>query len=233
MTTALMPLDPAVSPQQISRVLTIRANLLPEEITAGRNTRRLRLVVIGAVVIVMALLGGWYALAVQQKQLADQDFADVTDQVNVERNNQKKYQPLTQTINQKATIDKQLKTLLAKDLSWATMLDSLRAAGDVSQVNITSITGVLAAEETEAVSADTLPSTSDATTVATLTIVGTAPDKKTIADYIVALGEVENVANPYLTTATKNDNVLTFTLNADVTSTALCGRFTIPCTGGK
>jgi Tfp pilus assembly protein PilN len=233
-TTALMPLDPAVSPQQISRVLTIRANLLPDEITAGRNTRRLRILMIGAVVIVVALLVAWYAYAVQQKQLADQDLADVTEQVSVERNNQKKYQPLTQTINQKETIDKQLKALLANDLSWAALLDSVRATGDSAEVKITSISGTLAAEKTGATNADALPSTSGATTIASLTISGTAPDKKTIANYIVALGEVDNLANPYLTTATQSETGVTFTLNADVTATALCGRFTTPCkTGGK
>ncbi|MET0416107.1 MAG: hypothetical protein ABW022_08820, partial [Actinoplanes sp.] len=56
-TTALMPIDPALSAQHVSRIPPIRANLLPSEITSGRNARRTRLVLIGAVVVVLALLG--------------------------------------------------------------------------------------------------------------------------------------------------------------------------------
>ena len=58
-TTALMPIDPAVSPQRVARILPIRANLLPSEITAGRNARRTRFALIGAVLVVVVVLARW------------------------------------------------------------------------------------------------------------------------------------------------------------------------------
>jgi hypothetical protein len=229
-TTALMPLDPA--PQQTNRVLTIRANLLPPEISVGRNARRMRGGVVVAMVVVLGLLGAWFAYAYHQKNLAGADLTDVTQQVNTVRSNETKYQEVTKVKAQNELIATQLKTLLADDLVWSDVLDDLQSTASKNGVTITSIAAIAADKQSTSAN---LPSTSGETTVFTLTIGGTAPDKKTIAKYIDALTSVDNVANPYLTAATQGDTgSVSFLANADVTSDALCGRWTRTCpTGGK
>jgi Tfp pilus assembly protein PilN len=231
-TTALMPLDPA--PQQINRVLTIRANLLPSEISIGRDARRMRGGVLVALVVVLGLLVAWYGYAYHQKTLADADLAAMTRQVGIVRDaeNQKKFQEVTTVKNQNDTITTQLKTLLAGDLPWSGILDDLRGTAAKSGVTITSISAAVA--DKQSASSASLPSATGKTTVFTLVIAGTAKDKKTIAKYIDALGGVAGVANPYLTAATQNTDGVSFLADADVTSSAVCGRWTKPCaTGGK
>ncbi len=231
-TTALMPLDPATSPQQIARVLNIRANLLPAEIMAGRNARRMRLIVIGAVALVAVLLGVWYAHAVSEKSAADRELDDVSAQVTAIRVSQNKYNSVVALKTQNETITKQLASLMAKDLSWATLTDTIRDTGTTAGVKVSGITGSL----TDGGGSNTLPSAaSTGATVMLLQITGTGPDKKTVAKYVEQLGELPNVTNPYLSSATQNDtsatgsSTVTFSLSAAVTSSALCGRFTTAC----
>lgn len=237
-TTALMPVDPASSPQSISRVLSIRANLLPAEIMAGRNARRMRVVVIAAVVLVAVLLGAWYAHARSEKSEADQELTDVSAQVAIVRQSQNKYQDVVTIKTQNEAITKQLTTLMANDLPWATVIDTIRDAGTDTDITISGISGSLADGTS---SANSLPSASTASTVVTLQITGSGPDKKTVAKYVEALGALPDVANPYLSSATQNEAAVpggaatvTFTLSAEVTTKALCGRFTVTCkAGGK
>ena len=237
-TTALMPVDPASSPQSISRVLSIRANLLPAEIMAGRNARRMRVVVIVVVALVAVLLGVWYVHALNEKKLADQDLADVSAQVAAVQKSQNQYQGVVTIKSQNETITKQLTALLAKDLPWNTVTDTIRDTATETGVSIAGISGTLAGGTgTE----NALPSTSTAAAAVTLQITGSGPDKKTVAKYVEALGALPNVTNPYLSSATQNEaavaggaSTVTFTLSAEVTTKALCGRYTVTCkNGGK
>lgn len=233
--TALLPLNPAVSPQQVARILPIRARLLPQEITAGRSARRMRSFVIAAVAVVVVGLGGWYVAAYQDEKQAIRDRDAVNTQVNTARNaqNADDYRQVTAVLQANQAYASQLKTLMADDLPWSVLLDDLRSMGTAKQVTIDSIAVTVA--DKVATSTTAIPSSSTASTVATLTISGTAKDKKTIAGFITALATVHGVANPYMTTAAEGKGSTSFTVNADVTSTALCGRFSaIKCkTGGK
>jgi len=224
-TTALMPLNPAVSPQQVARILPIRAKLLPQEITAGRRARRMRSFVIAAVAVVVVGLGAWYADAIQDEKRAIRDRDAVNAQVTAARNAQNAdgYHQVTTVIQANQAYATQLKTLMADDLPWSVMLDDLRSLGTAKQVTIGSI--AITVPDKVAASSTALPSASTASTVATLTITGTAKDKKTVAGFITALAGVHGVANPYMTTAAETESATSFTVNADVTSTALCGRF--------
>jgi type IV pilus assembly protein PilN len=230
-TTALLPLDPATTPQQISRVLNIRANLLPPELTAGRNARRMRVFVIVAVVLVAALLGTWYAHARSEKSQATEELRAVTAQVDKARENPGVNNKAATVKKQNETITAQLKSLLARDLPWATLTDKIRTTGTESGVTVSTITGALT-DTASATSA--LPSTTSASTVGSLQINGTGRDNKTVAGYVDALGKLTGLTGTYLTSATQSDTGVTFTLSAQITSTALCGRFTTACkSGGK
>jgi hypothetical protein len=224
--TTLLPLGGAISPQHMSRVLNIRANLLPPELTARRNARQMSLVVIVALVLVAGLLGTWYAHTRSEKGQADQELDRVSAQIIQAHKSQVQDGKGAAVKEQNETIAKQLKGLMAQDLPWAKLINEVRATGTDAGVEVSDITGSLTDAET--VSAG-LPSTTSASTVASLQITGTGADKKTIAGYVDALGDLPDLASPYLTSATEAEGGMSFTLSAQVSSTARCGRFTTTC----
>ncbi|MEV6847202.1 PilN domain-containing protein [Actinoplanes sp. NPDC051411] len=233
MSTSLMPLDPAMSPQQVSRLLPIRAKLLPAEITSRRNAHRMRAFVIAGVVLALAGLGGWSAQAYHDHSLAEDDLTAVNAQIAKVNStmNDPQHAQVTRTINDNKAISDELKTLMANDLRWSTLLDNLRSTGTASNVTLSQISVSLSEAGTA--------TTTSAGAVATLNLQGAAKDKSTIAGFIKKLGAMSGLGNPYLTTASQSsetgaDRHYTFTISADVTPSALCGRFTTPCkTGGK
>jgi hypothetical protein len=229
MTTALMPLDPASTPQHVNRVLGIRASLMPSEIAAGRKARRVRVGIVGAVILVLALVGAGYGFALHQKSVADDGSAAVADEVNKARSARGKFSAVTKVIGENDTLTANLKTLLADDLRWASLMDTVRSVGLPIDVKITSISGSLTTQSAVAAAAVNLPSTSKLASVVNLNISGSAPDKETVARYVDTLGQQPSFANTYFSTttdSTDNDKkVVSFTMSADITTDALCGRY--------
>ena len=223
-TTALLPIDPAVSPQQIARVLPIRANLLPAEITAGRRAKRVRIALIGAVLAVVVVMGLWYVYAVQQKATATENLEVVNNQVRLAQQSKTRHTELTRIINEQEVITKELKTLLANDLPWAKTLDTVRATGTAAGVTVTEIVGTMSVPQNG--------TAGDA--VVTLSVTGSGSDKKTVALFVERLAEVKGMTDPYLSTATQNEDKVDFALTVELTPDAFCGRFTTACkTGGN
>jgi hypothetical protein len=236
-TTTLMPLDPAVSPQRVARVLTISANLLPEEIVASRRARRSRTWVLIALALVILLLAGWYLQANHDRSNATKELDDVTSQTAATQRNQNKYSEVVEVRNETDTLTKELKTLLVGDLPYSTLLKTLRTTGTAAGVTIIGVTATLnSIEAGTGAPAAALPSDSSAATIGTLVITGSGPDKPSVAAYADKLDALKTVANPYVTSVvtSKSDGV-TFSLTADITSSASCGRFTNECksTGGN
>jgi iron uptake system EfeUOB component EfeO/EfeM len=237
MSTSLMPLDPAMSPQQVARLLPIRANLLPAEITDRRRARQMRTFVIAGVVLALVGLGGWSAAAFHQHSAAEDDLAAVNSQIAQVNStmNDAKHSKVTKTIADNKAVSEELKTLMASDLRWSTVLDNLRTTAGNSNVTISRITAALSAP-----AGGSATGSSAASPVATLSLEGKAADKSTIANFIKKLQVMPGLGNPYMTAATQSVNetthqsFYTFSINADVTSAALCGRFTTACKpGGK
>jgi hypothetical protein len=232
-TTTLMPLDPALSPQRVSRVLTISADLLPDEVVAGRRARRSRGWVVVALIVVIALLAGWYVWAGRQVIDANDDLSLVTRQATDQQKRQTKYREVVDVQNQATSITKELKALLANDLQWANLLNTLRSTGSKSGVAVLGINAALAQPAGNSTTTGSLPSATKDAKVGTVTITGGAPDKPSIAKYVDALSHLNSVANPYLTTATKSDSAgdqaWQFSVTVDITSATLCGRFTTKC----
>lgn len=256
--TSLLPVDPAVSPAQANRILTIRANLLPEEITAGRSARRTRGGLIVAVVLVLAVLGGWYYYAVQQLDTANDNLEAASGQVARAQQAKRGFAGVTGIINDRDALTADLKALMANDLPWATTTDKLRANAAAAGVTIDEISGMVlmdpAATTTPADSADTASTPGTAASgaasagtasagtapaaarpVGNVTLAGTAPDKPQVALFIDKLADLDGFADPYLTNLSLNEGKYDYAISVKVTSDALCGRFTKPCpaTGGN
>jgi hypothetical protein len=223
-TTALMPLDTAVSPEQASRVLPIRANLLPGELKAGRNARRTRFLLIGAVIIVIGVMTAWYLHARQQYSEADSNLTTANEMVAQAKAKKTKYGEVTELMADQKRVEGELKSLLARDTPWATDLGYIRTDAKAAGVNLAALTGSLGATSTS----------SAGTPVATVSVTGTAPERKAVASFIEKLASRKQLTQPYATTVSYDDSQrnYTFALTVDLTSDALCGRFTTMCGAG-
>ena len=237
MTTTLMPLDPALSPQRLARVLTISANLLPDEIVAARRVRLTRTWVLIALGLVVLLLAGWYLQAHHDRNNATDELDQVAQQTAATQRDQNKYRDVVEIRNETDTLTKDLKTLLANDLPYSTLLNTLRTTGTAAGVTIDGVSATLNSTQAgQAATVPALPSDSRAASIGTLTITGSAPDKPSVAAYADKLNDLSTVANPYVTSvATSKTGRVTFSLMADISSAADCGRFTTPCktNGGR
>jgi hypothetical protein len=233
MATTLMPLDPAVSPQRATRLLTISANLMPAEIIAARRARRTRGWVIVVVFLVACLLGGWFYLVRQDTRAADEELTTAMAEVSDLQRSQRAYGEVVDVQNDTATLSQQLKAAMAKDLDWASLLDRLRSVGDSAGVTVGGVNGTLQ-DASKGATDTSLPSTNASQAIGSVVVTGTGPDKRAVAAYVDALGKQSVLANPYLTNVTSTDDNVTWTLRVDITQAALCGRFGDKCgTGSK
>jgi len=233
MATTLMPLDPAVSPQRVTRVLAISASLLPEEVVAARRARRTRGWVIVVVILVACLLGTWFVQVRRDTEAADEQLTTASAQVADLQRAQRQYAEVVDVQHDTAVLSEQLKTVMAKDLDWAALLDRLRSTGETAGVTVTGIDGLLSAADSASVTG-TLPSTNTSTAIGSITVIGTGPDKRAVATYVDTLAKQSVLANPYVTNVTTSDDEVTWMLRVDITQAALCGRFGDKCaTGGK
>jgi hypothetical protein len=232
MSTTLMPLDPATTPQHAWRILTISARLLPKEIVAARRAKRTRAWVLAVLVLVVILLAGWFLYAAKAKSDAADELATYTTvAAALQRSQNKDFSDVVEAQTKSDVLDKQLKTVMANDLPWATLLETLNTAAASAGVEVTGVTGSLTAIGAAGTTA--LPSSSRAATIGTLTLTGLAPDKPSVAQFVDKLGGLTTVANPYLTSAAQGDTGWQYSLLLDITGAAQCGRFSNPCKGAK
>ena len=235
--TTLMPLDPALSPQQVNRVLAITADLLPEEVTAARRARRNRAWVLAVVGVVVLALAGWYVLADSGTRDANAELETITAEQSRLQRKQATYNEVVNVQSENGEISKQLSALMKYDLQWAVLLDTLRSTGTDSNVTVRNVSVTIAALNSNGAPTGALPSTSGAASVGTATITGEAPDKEAVAEFIDKLGKVSTLANPTVTSVVlqEDDDIVEFNATVDVTTEALCGRFTVKCksTGGN
>lgn len=231
MTTTLTP-PPAPAPAPIPleldplRLLPITANLLPPEITDARRAKRTRRLMAAVVCVAVVATAGWYAWARHGASSAQDALTSAQDQSLTLGHKEASYNNLVKVQTESAAISAELTTLMAQDLPWYQLLPALSAIAPAG-VTLTSVTGSLtsgsAAQPTLApVSGPAL------TVVGTFNIGGTAPDKNSIAAFVDALAGVKGVGNPYLTSAaTASGSSLQFSVQADITTDALGGRFAV------
>ena len=224
-----VPVQLPASDLDPTRLLTIAANLLPAEITAARRTKKVQRIVAAALVLLMLGIAAWDANVRQQTSLALGDLNRANQRVLALQNSQKAYSALNQTKASAQAITDQLRTLMAEDLQWSELLPALRASSPAG-VMLSNVGGALTPLAAGPVPfATNVPGSSPALAIGSITIVGTAPDKARIANFVDALGQVKGLANPYLNSAAvQSGGTLNFTIAVQITSAALGGRFTTP-----
>ena len=237
MATTMTP--PTAAPKPGSgrelRFVSVRANLLPDEIISDRQTEAVRKQVLLGLVVVVALLVGWFGLSWWQTSSSRSDLDDARHQNVALQNQQKEFAPLVQTQTTVATIQSQLQKLMVGDLSWKSMLATLRSQAPHGIV-LTTVTGnVATVVPGSTVPAGTSLNQTGKQSVGTLIVTGTAPDKRTVAAYADRLGAVKGLTAPLISSVTTDNHQLTFTVNLIITSDALGGRYAVsavPATGG-
>jgi Tfp pilus assembly protein PilN len=238
MATTMTP--PTAAPKPGSgrelRFVSVRANLLPDEIISDRQTDAVRRQVLLGLVVVVALLVGWFGLSWWQTSSSRSDLDDARHQTTALLNQQQEFGPLVQSQAEAATIQAHLQKLMTGDLSWKAMLTTLRSKAPAG-VNLTTVTGNVVTS----LPGGTPPTTTSLNqtgkqSVGTLIITGTAHDKRTVAAYADQLGKIKGLTAPLISSVTTAATSVTFTVNLIVTSDALGGRYAaaavVPATGG-
>jgi hypothetical protein len=188
------------------------------------------------VLLVAALCAAWFAVAHQQTQAAERDLEASTVTVADLKREQDEYSDTVRLKTRTETLERQLKAVMANDLDWNALLDTVRFTGIPSDITVKGVNGRLNdADGASTPGSNPLPSTSTTPPIGSLVVTGTAPDKRAVASYVDALAKETTVANPYVTSVVSEEESgdVTFSLRADITQAALCGRFTTQCTGGK
>lgn len=215
------------------RFVTLRADLLPDEILDARQSLIMRKRVLVGLAVLVVILIGWFGLARWQTSSAGDDLDTVKQDSVALAQEQARYAPLVRAQDDVKSIDARLRTLMAGDLPWQRMLSTLRADAPrgVTLTNVTgSVTtgvvtssGVTGTTNTQA-QPDVLNQTGSRA-VGTLTITGTAPTKASVAGYADRLAKSKGLAAPLISSVTVANRAVTFTMNVLITTNALGGRY--------
>ena len=218
---------PALPPSWIG----ISANLLPDEVIASRRLaafkRRVGMGLAGLLVLLLAL----YGVSVFQTSQARGHLSSEKSKSVKLKNDMAKFAPLLEAQSRSVATQGELKTLMAKDLSWHTLLVELSAAAVQSGVKIGDVHGSVKTATAAGAGAasggglDVLNSTGQQH-VGDLTITGTAPDKNALAAFVDRLSSQPGLAAPFPASATGQRGSLTYSVSVLVTTSALGGRFT-------
>lgn len=243
-TTLVHEPPPAKLPTSDSvRFVAVRANLLPDEIVSARQSDVVRKQVLFGLLVVVALLIGWFGLSWWQTAVANSDLDDAQHQATALQNQQSEFGPLVSTQGRADLIRRQLHNLMAADLSWPKMMSTLRAQAPAG-VRVTGVTGSVtvgvpatsAGNGINPLNGNVL-NASGRLAVGQLTINGTSGTKSGVAAYVDKLATVPGLAAPLITSVTTSGTVATFTVNVLITTDALGGRYSAPVpapqTGGK
>lgn len=212
------------------------ANLLPDEVVAARDARRLKhRIFIGLAALLGLLLVVWgftvFQTAHARSKLSSEQVKSITLQ-----NKQRDFAPLVLAQSQSQAIHARLVQLMAGDLQWKDLLATLRSSAPHG-VSVTNVAGTLSIgsntqrNTTGQAGLDVL-NQSGKQAVGTLTITGTAPDKNAVAAYIDALSHVAGLTAPFPASVTTSTGKLTFTASVIITSDALGGRYAAGSQGG-
>lgn len=234
MATVLVPPYQSPTPARPSngevRFVSVRANLMPEEVLSARQVVVLRKQVLMGLVAVLVVLIAWYGLSWWQTRSANSQLADAQRQGIALQSQQTQFTPLVQAQGQIDNIRTELQQVMVGDLSWKTMLTTLRTKAPAG-IAIDSISGSVSTGSTaDTTGSDVLNQTGNAS-IGELTINGRSPDKRTVATYADALSKVTGVTAPLISSVQASPTEVTFTITAVITADALGGKYAVATDG--
>jgi hypothetical protein len=243
MSTMTAPPAPSMPPSgDAVRQVRVFANLLPDEVVASRDARRLRQRVLIALGGLLVLLVAVYGLAVIQTAHARGQLSAAQSQATSLQKQERAFAPLVQAQAQAQAIRSRLAQLMSGDIQWKNLIETLRKTPSGIALTSATINLSIAQNNQNASSAngqaglDVLNQTGRKS-IGELMITGSATDKNAIAGYVDSLATVPGFAAPFPASVTLSGHAYTFNVNVIVTTDLLGGRFTTPQTatqqGGK
>lgn len=244
MATTLVPPTgtPRPNPPTGRRFVSVRANLLPEEVIHGRQALVMRKRVLVALAALAAVIVAAYGLSWFQTSSARSDLQDMQHRNAALMNQQNEFRPVVEAQSGAAAIQGRLRTLMADDLSWNTLLSRVNAVAP-NGVSITEIDGQVntstavaggAGGGTAITGAASLNQSGKAE-IGTVTFNGTARDKNSVAAFADRLARVTGLTAPLISSVVTADHGISFSIDVVITSDALGGRYSTGAapTGGK
>lgn len=239
MTALATPPPPVTRPRpgDEARSLTVFANLLPDEVVNARRLRALQRNIVLALAGLIVLLIGVYAVSWWQTETARSDLTDQNQRTTVLQQHLGDFGPLLAAQAKVATVGTTLATLMHTDLSWRDLITRIEKQAPAG-VAVTGVSGSVAdpaaaSSSGGASSGLALLNDSGKDVVGTLTISGSANDKRSLASFVDGLASVRGITVPLPASVTGLKDSLTYSINALITVDALGGRFTSSTTGGK
>ena len=235
MSTTMRRSDQAATAERALRILPIAANLLPPEISMSRRVRKVRRIVVVALAVFAALLVLWYLATTWQTAAARRDLSRAEQAAERLVRQQRAYSQVVAVQAQSQAIRNQLASLLATDMQWSALLNSLQKAAPRG-VRLTGITSAIEAQTASSgggttaagggTTAGQLPNPSGAKSIGAITITGSSATKAAVAAYVDALAKVKGVETPVLGALTEQSGTLQFTVKVNITKSILGGRYT-------
>jgi len=221
MTTTLTKSDPAADRPLSHRIPSVAANLLPVEVMEVRRSRRVRRTVLALLVVVLVLLTAWYGFARVQTGFARDELADAKASTQRLTKQQDTYAELQQVQSDTLTVQRQLAQLMASDMAYSTLFQDLRRGTPPGVV----LTGYSVALDASRTIGSPTTGKSASASVAFMTVTGVGPSKPVIATFVDALGKINGLADPFITSVSATEKGLDFNVQIKVTEALLGGRF--------
>jgi Tfp pilus assembly protein PilN len=196
---------------------------MPDEVLSARQVVVVRKQVVLCLVAVLVMLIAWFGLSWWQTRSAESGLSDLQRQGLALQSQQSQFTPLVSAQAQIANTRSQLETLMVGDLSWKTMLTTVRAkapAGVTPGAIHGTVTGVTSTSGQTSV----LNQTGSAT-IGELTVGGYASSRDSIAAYADALGKVNGLTAPLITNVQATGEAVGFTFTVVITTDVLGGRY--------
>jgi hypothetical protein len=214
----------------------IVANLLPPEIIAARRIRVLRKRIITALIAVLVLCMAGYGYAFWQAHTASsalQSERATTAQLQQE---QRKYADVVKIQGTIATVRKQVGSLLANDVDFAKLLDTVSTAAPsgvaVSQLFVTVDSTTAKSASGTAVGGGALD-TSGRKHIGSILLTGIAHDLGQVAAYVDKLAATPGLVGVFPTSQQVSGKSVQFTLQLVPTDQLLSHRYDASNNGGK
>jgi Tfp pilus assembly protein PilN len=177
--------------------------------------------VLALLVVVVVLLTVWYGVARVQTGFARDELADAKTNTQRLTRQQDAYAELQQVQSDTLTVQRQLSQLMANDMAYSTLFQDLRRSTPAGVV----LTGYTVALDASRTVGSPTTSKSASAPVAFMTVTGVGPSKPVIAAFVDALGKINGLADPFITSVSATEKGLDFNVQIKVTEALLGGRF--------
>ena len=232
MSTLTLPETVPAPTHEPLRFVSVFASLLPDEIVDARRGRKVRRVIVAALVVLVLIIAGLTFMAKRQTASAQSSLNTVQDKGTTLLHQQAKYTPVVTAQAKSSAIEKQLTTLMSGDVDWTKLMAAINAAAPAG-ISITNLTGNVSTSTAAAgASAGAGALTTASESIGTMTLAGTSTDQNGVASYLDALAKVPGIAVPYPAGVTAVDGgSFSFSASLIITVAAKGGRYS-QATGG-